>query len=118
MDSKSEDAAAQSSDADSQQIERCCHPDLEIRPPSKSAVLPQKKYKEWASNTNWDGARGKFALLVNLRHFIIKTVIQRFPCITNSDQKRIKDRVNEFLRSPKNNVGHKLLHKTNAGDNI
>lgn len=140
VESKSEDAAAQSSDADSQQIEPCCHPDLEIRPPSKKqlellftqsqrrpdkygcllfrAVLPQKKYKEWASNTNWDGARGKFALPVNLRHFIIKAVSQRFPCITNSDRKRIKDRVNEFLRSPRNNVGHKLLHKTNTGDNI
>ncbi|XP_058609108.1 zinc finger MYM-type protein 4 isoform X2 [Onychostoma macrolepis] len=139
VDSKSKDAAAQSSDADSQQTEPCCHPDLEIRPPSKKqlellftqsqrrpdrygcllfrAVLPQKKYKEWASKTNWDGARGKFALPVNLRHFIIKTVSQRFPCITDSDRKRIKDRVNEFLRSPRNNVGHKLLHKTNAGDN-
>lgn len=140
VDSKSEDAVAQSSDADSQQIEPCCHPDLEIRLPSKKqlellftqsrrrpdrygcllfrAVLPQKKYKEWASNTNWDGARGKFALPVNLRHFIIKTVSQRFPHITNSDRKHIKDRVNEFLRSPRNNVGHKLLHKTIAGDNI
>uniref|UniRef100_A0A8C0Y903 Zinc finger MYM-type containing 4, tandem duplicate 1 n=1 Tax=Cyprinus carpio carpio TaxID=630221 RepID=A0A8C0Y903_CYPCA len=125
VDSKSEDAVAQSSDVDSQQIEPCCHPDLEIRPPSDKqleflfkqsrrrpdrygcllfrAVLPQRKYMEWASNTNWDGARGKFALPVNLRHFIIKTVSQRFPCITNSDRKCIKDRVNEFLRSPRNN---------------
>lgn len=140
VDSKSEDAVAQSSDVDSQQIEPCCHPDLEIRPPSDKqleflfkqsrrrpdrygcllfrAVLPQRKYMEWASNTNWDGARGKFALPVNLRHFIIKTVSQRFPCMTNSDRKRIKDRVNEFLRSPRNNVGHKLLHETNAGDDI
>ncbi|KTG35826.1 hypothetical protein cypCar_00003561 [Cyprinus carpio] len=76
VDSKSEDAVAQSSDVDSQQIEPCCHPDLEIRPPSDKqleflfkqsrrrpdrygcllfrAVLPQRKYMEWASNTNWD----------------------------------------------------------------
>ncbi|XP_052440698.1 zinc finger MYM-type protein 4 isoform X3 [Carassius gibelio] len=125
VDSKSEDAVAQCSDADSQQIEPCCHPDLEIRLPSEKqlellftqsrrrpdrfgcllfrAVLPQRKYKEWASNTNWDGARGKFALPVNLRRFIIKSVSQRFPCLTSSDRKCIKDRVNEFLRSPRNN---------------
>uniref|UniRef100_A0A673H2X6 Zinc finger MYM-type containing 4 n=1 Tax=Sinocyclocheilus rhinocerous TaxID=307959 RepID=A0A673H2X6_9TELE len=67
--------------------------------------FPQKKRVRTAkaSNINWDGARGKFALPVNLPHFIIKTVSQRFPCITNSDRKRIKDRVNEFLRSPRNN---------------
>uniref|UniRef100_A0A671S4Q0 Zinc finger MYM-type protein 4-like n=1 Tax=Sinocyclocheilus anshuiensis TaxID=1608454 RepID=A0A671S4Q0_9TELE len=50
-------------------------------------------YKEWASNTNWDGARGKFELPLNLRHFIIKTVSLRFP-------------LNEFLHLPRNN-GHK-----------
>ncbi|XP_057199456.1 zinc finger MYM-type protein 4 isoform X2 [Triplophysa rosa] len=73
------------------------------------AVLPKHLYAEWASTTNWDGARGKLALPVNLRHFIIKTALEKFPSLTSSDRKRIKDRINEFLRSPRIGVGRGRL---------
>ncbi|KAA0710947.1 Zinc finger MYM-type protein 4 [Triplophysa tibetana] len=108
-----------------------CHPDFEITSPSKQllkrlmnqslgrpdrygcllfrAVLPEKLYAEWALTTNWDGARGKYALPLNLRQFIIESVCQRFPSLTRVDQKQVKDRINEFLRSPRNGVGTESL---------
>ncbi|XP_005159755.1 zinc finger MYM-type protein 4 isoform X2 [Danio rerio] len=108
---------------------KSCHPNFDFHPPSKQqlnalfnqsqkradrygcllfrVIVPQTKYKEWASNTNWDGSRGKCALPVNLRSFIIDTVSQRFPGLSDVDRKCIKDRINEFLRSPRNTVGYR-----------
>ncbi|CAM4570539.1 unnamed protein product [Leuciscus chuanchicus] len=70
------------------------------------AVVPQQLYEEWASTTNWDGSRGKRGLPVNVRQFITISVAQRFPRMASCDDKRIKDRVNEFLRSPRNTIAH------------
>ncbi|XDV25661.1 hypothetical protein PO909_029540 [Leuciscus waleckii] len=70
------------------------------------AVVPQQLYEEWASTTNWDGSRGKRGLPVNVRQFITNSVAQRFPRMASCDDKRIKDRVNEFLRSPRNTIAH------------
>lgn len=103
-----------------------CHPELPFSPPTTEhldilmmqsrgrpdrygcllfrTVVPEQRYAEWASTTNWDGSRGKHALPMNLRQFVTNTVSQRFPHMTSADSKRIKDRVNEFLRSPRNRV--------------
>lgn len=109
-----------------------CHPDLQFCPPTLEhsdilmmqsrgrpdrygcllfrAVVPEQRYAEWATTTNWDGSRGKFALPMNIRQFITNTVSQRFPHMSSADSKRIKDRVNEFLRSPRNSVAHRRLY--------
>ncbi|KAM9501480.1 uncharacterized protein Hap1MRO34_011303 isoform 1-T2 [Clarias gariepinus] len=106
-----------------------CHPELPFTPPTTElleslmirsrgrpdrlgcllfrTVVPQAIYEEWASTTNWDGSRGKRGLPKNLRHFLIETVTQKFPSLTSSDSKRVKDRVNEFLRSPRTTVAHR-----------
>lgn len=73
------------------------------------AVVPQHLHEEWASTTNWDGSRGKRGLPVNIRHFITNSVALRFPRMASSDGKRIKDRVNKFLRSQRNTVAHRRL---------
>ncbi|KAF5899220.1 protein TASOR [Clarias magur] len=100
-----------------------CHPELEFTPPTAElleslmiqsrgrpdrlgcllfrSVVPQAVYKEWASITNWDGSRGKCGVPMNLRRFLMSTVAQKFPTLTSGDKKQIKDRVNEFLRSPR-----------------
>ncbi|XP_018953670.2 uncharacterized protein LOC109083330 [Cyprinus carpio] len=109
-----------------------CHPDLQFSPPTLEhtdimmiqsrgrpdrygcllfrAVVPEQRYAEWATTTNWDGSRGKFALPMNIRQFVTSTVSQRFPHMSSADSKRIKDRVNEFLRSPRNSVAHRRLY--------
>ncbi|XP_073769509.1 uncharacterized protein [Danio rerio] len=109
-----------------------CHPDLLFSPPTQEhidmlmvqshgrpdrygcllfrAVVPDQRYAEWASTTNWDGLRGKVALPVNLKQFVRDSVIKRYPNLTSADSKRIKDRVNEFLRSPRTSVSaHRRL---------
>lgn len=82
--------------------------------PDRYAVLlfqgcvTEERYHEWTQNTNWDGSRGKCGLPVNLRVFIINTVSQKFLSMTDATRKSIKDRVNEYLRSPRKS-GHGLL---------
>ncbi|XP_064844897.1 uncharacterized protein LOC135555982 [Oncorhynchus masou masou] len=72
------------------------------------ACVSEERYREWEQNTNWDGSRGKFGLPVNLRMFIRTTVSQKFPSMSDVTRKNIKDRVNEYLRSPRKS-GHGLL---------
>ncbi|CAB1341344.1 unnamed protein product [Coregonus sp. 'balchen'] len=72
------------------------------------ACVTEERYREWEQNTNWDGSRGKFGLPVNLRMFIRTTVSQKFPSMSDATRKNIKDRVNEYLRSPRKS-GHGLL---------
>ncbi|KAM9469001.1 uncharacterized protein Hap1MRO34_013535 [Clarias gariepinus] len=108
------------------------HPDLPFTPPTAElldslviqsggrpdrlgcllfrTVVTQDVYENWTFTTNWDGSRGKRGLPVNLRQFLMVTVAQKFPFLTSSDRKRVKDRVNEFLRSPRNTVAHRRLH--------
>lgn len=65
----------------------------------------EERYHEWAQNTNWDLSRGKCGLPVKLQVFIVNTVSQKFLSMTDATRKSIKDRVNEYLRSPRKS-GH------------
>ncbi|KAM9470821.1 uncharacterized protein Hap1MRO34_012736 isoform 1-T1 [Clarias gariepinus] len=108
-----------------------CHPELQFIPPTTElleslmiqsqgrpdrlgcllfrTVVPQAVYKEWTSTTNWDGSKRKLGLPPNLKNFLMETVAQKFPFLTSGDIRRIKDRVNEFLRSPRSTVTHRCL---------
>nr|XP_055027736.1 zinc finger MYM-type protein 4 isoform X2 [Misgurnus anguillicaudatus] len=114
-----------------------CHPNLKFTSPTKiqlkmlmkqsqgrpdrfgcllfRSVLPERQCTEWASTTNWSGLRGKYALPLNLRHFIIKAVSQKFPGLTRADRKRVKDRINEFLRLPRSGAGPRVSRSNPKG---
>ena len=68
------------------------------------SVISNSTYKSWCLNTNWDGSRGKCELPKNLKQFIVTTLQQRFPGLTPVDEKNFVSRINEALRTPRNNV--------------
>ncbi|XP_028827918.1 activating transcription factor 7-interacting protein 1 isoform X3 [Denticeps clupeoides] len=74
------------------------------------AVVPDVIYSEWVLTTNWDGTKRKRGLPLNLKDYIMQTVQERFPQFNNNDRQRIKDRINEFLRSPRNTVLPRCLY--------
>ncbi|KAF5894524.1 zinc finger MYM-type protein 4, partial [Clarias magur] len=63
------------------------------------ALCPFEAYQSWAKQVNWNGTNGKAKLPKNLKDMVHQCVIQRFPDLTADDWFRIRNKVNERLRS-------------------
>ncbi|XP_022520654.2 heterogeneous nuclear ribonucleoprotein U-like protein 1 isoform X10 [Astyanax mexicanus] len=68
------------------------------------SVISQELYEQWVMHTNWDGSRGKWAVPVNVREFVIRRVGERFPELSSADIKAVKERVNECLRMRRKSI--------------
>ncbi|XP_062340731.1 zinc finger MYM-type protein 4-like isoform X1 [Osmerus eperlanus] len=72
-------------------------------------AVTEDKYNEWATNTDWDGSRGKWALPINLRQFMMDAVRNKFPTMNDKDGIHVKNGVNEYLRIPMK-TGARAIH--------
>ncbi|XP_033976872.1 uncharacterized protein LOC117474946 [Trematomus bernacchii] len=65
------------------------------------AMLPFHSYENMAKITNWSGSKGKMPLPLNVRQTLESSVSRRFPGLTTDQWHKIRNRVNERLRSPR-----------------
>ncbi|XP_033973295.1 uncharacterized protein LOC117472236 [Trematomus bernacchii] len=65
------------------------------------AMLPFHSYETMAKVTNWSGSKGKMPLPLNVRQTLESSVSRRFPGLTTDQWYKIRNRVNERLRSPR-----------------
>ncbi|KAL3060836.1 hypothetical protein OYC64_015222 [Pagothenia borchgrevinki] len=63
------------------------------------AMLPFETYENMVKITNWSGSKGKMPLPLNVRQTLKSSVSRRFPGLTTDQWHKIRNRVNERLRS-------------------
>ncbi|KAE8297833.1 hypothetical protein D5F01_LYC02304 [Larimichthys crocea] len=65
------------------------------------ALTPFQVYKCWGKNVNWSGTNGKWPLPDNLKERVHQHVSQRFPNLSGDQWQKVRNRINERLRSPR-----------------
>ncbi|XP_010788424.1 uncharacterized protein [Notothenia coriiceps] len=65
------------------------------------ALTPFEAYKSWAKKTNWSGSKGKMAIPHSVKQKLEFYVYQRFPILSGDQWHRIRNKINERLRSPR-----------------
>ncbi|CAK6977525.1 hypothetical protein D5F01_LYC16162 [Scomber scombrus] len=89
-----------------EEIFRLCHHGGQLRPDVYAANVfmaftPFHIYKRWGKSVNWSGSNGKSQLPPNLKEHIHQQVCQRFPRMSGDQWQKVRNRINERLRSPR-----------------
>lgn len=64
------------------------------------ALTPFDAYKCWGKSLNWSGSNGKQALPESLKEWLHQQVCQRFPNLSGEQWWKIRNKINDRLRSP------------------
>lgn len=65
------------------------------------ALAPFDAYQTWAKKVNWGGTNGKAELPRDLKEKVHSYVAQRFPDLSSDKWYKVRNSINERLRSPR-----------------